>query len=98
LPGVRPAVDVCVITVGRLTCIANVYTIALIIRQANGYTKMIEKRQKTAQVNLRMRPELKCAAEKAAADDHRSLTALFEKVLTDYLKEHGYLPSEDDKI
>lgn len=70
---------------------------ALIIHQTNGCIKMIEKRQKTAQVNLRMLPELKCAAEKAAADDHRSLTALFEKVLTDYLKERGYLPFKDEK-
>src|SRR5436305_856040 len=31
---------------------------------------MAEKRIKTAQVNLRIRPELKTAAEKAASDDH----------------------------
>ncbi len=46
---------------------------------------------KTAQVNLRLQPSLKAAAERAAADDHRSLTSLIEKLLADYLKNHGYL-------
>ncbi|HEY5379908.1 MAG TPA: hypothetical protein VIJ78_10285 [Pseudolabrys sp.] len=49
------------------------------------------KRIKTAQVNLRIAPALKAAAEKAAADDQRSLTSLVEKLLTDYLRKHGYL-------
>jgi hypothetical protein len=48
-------------------------------------------RQKTAQVNLRIRPELKEAAEKAAAADNRSLTSLVEKLLTDHLKKSGEL-------
>jgi hypothetical protein len=52
---------------------------------------MTEKRLKTAQVNLRLVPALKAAAEKAAADDQRSLTSLVEKLLTDYLRKHGYL-------
>jgi hypothetical protein len=46
---------------------------------------------KTAQVNLRLQPSLKTAAEKAAAADHRSLTSLIEKLLSDYLKKRGYL-------
>jgi hypothetical protein len=46
---------------------------------------------KTAQVNLRLQPSLKKAAEKAAADDSRSLTGLVEKLLTDHLKKNGYL-------
>jgi hypothetical protein len=53
---------------------------------------MPEKRLKTAQVNLRIDPHLKAAADKAAADDHRSLTSLIEKLLSDYLKRRGYLP------
>lgn len=53
---------------------------------------MSQKRLKTAQVNLRILPDLKEAAEKAAADDQRSLTSLIEKLLTDYLKDKGYLP------
>ena len=52
----------------------------------------MQQRIKTAQVNLRMRPELKEAAEKAASDDHRSLTSLIEKLLADYLRKKGYLP------
>jgi hypothetical protein len=52
---------------------------------------MAEKRIKTAQVNLRIKPELKTAAEKAAGDDHRSLTSLIEKLLSDHLRKHGYL-------
>jgi hypothetical protein len=51
-----------------------------------------EKRLKTAQVNLRLLPEMKAAAEKAAADDKRSLTSLIEKLLDDHLRERGYLP------
>ncbi|MDD8023310.1 MAG: hypothetical protein PHX82_09410 [Paracoccaceae bacterium] len=47
---------------------------------------------KTAQINLRMAPSLKEAADRAAVDDQRSLTSLIEKLLTDYLKEKGYLP------
>ena len=37
------------------------------------------KRLKTAQVNLRVDPKLKDAADRAAADDQRSLTSLIEK-------------------
>jgi len=47
---------------------------------------------KTATLNLRIDPDLKAAADKAAADDQRSLTSLIEKLLTDYLKKNGYLP------
>jgi hypothetical protein len=49
------------------------------------------KRIKVAQVNLRIEPQLKTAAEKAAADDNRSLTSLIEKLLLDHLKKRGYL-------
>jgi hypothetical protein len=48
-------------------------------------------RQKSLQVNMRMRPELKAAADEAAADDHRSFASLVEKLLTDYCRERGYL-------
>jgi hypothetical protein len=52
-----------------------------------------EQETKTALVNLRIRPSLKQAAEKAAADDHRSLTSLIEKLLADHLRKKGYLKS-----
>jgi len=48
---------------------------------------------KTAQVNLRLQPSLKAAAEKAAAADRRSLTSLIEKLLSDYLQKNGYMKS-----
>jgi len=49
-------------------------------------------RTKTATLNLRIEPELKAAAERAATDDRRSVTSLIEKLLAEYLEEHGYLP------
>jgi hypothetical protein len=48
-------------------------------------------RSKSATLNLRIEPGLKKAAEKAAADDRRSLTSLVEKLLTEHLKAKGYL-------
>jgi hypothetical protein len=53
---------------------------------------MTEKRLKTAQVNLRLEPKLKAAAERAAASDHRSLTSLIEKLLIDHLKKSKLAP------
>jgi hypothetical protein len=52
----------------------------------------VPRETKSAQVNLRLQPSLKDAAEKAAIDDHRSLTSLIEKLLADYLRKKGYLP------
>jgi hypothetical protein len=46
---------------------------------------------KSEQVNVRMTPTLKSAAEEAAEAEHRTLTNLIEKLLTDYLRKHGYL-------
>ena len=50
------------------------------------------RENKTAQVNLRIAPSLKEAAEKAASADQRSLTSLIEKLLADYLRDKGQLP------
>jgi hypothetical protein len=41
---------------------------------------------KTAQVNLRLKPAMKAAAEKAAAAEHRSLTSYIEKLIADDLE------------
>jgi hypothetical protein len=49
-------------------------------------------RKKSTTLNLRIEPALKEAAEKAAADDRRSLTTLVEKVLAEHLVKRGYLP------
>jgi len=40
---------------------------------------------------LRIDPWLQEAATRAAAEDQRSLTSLVEELLTEYLREHGYL-------
>jgi hypothetical protein len=50
---------------------------------------MPEKRIKTAQLNLRLAPWLKAAAEKAAAADNRTLTSLIEKLLLDHIAENA---------
>ncbi len=42
-------------------------------------------------MSLRLPPEAKSAAEKAAKDDFRSLPSPIEKVLTEHLKVKGYL-------
>jgi len=47
--------------------------------------------RKTTQYYMRMDPEVKEAAERAASDDRRSLASLIDKLLTDYCLEHGYL-------
>jgi len=52
-------------------------------------TQMTRKRSAT--LNLRISPQLKELADKAATDDQRSLTSLIEKLLTDHLKKKGYL-------
>jgi hypothetical protein len=40
----------------------------------------------------RVRPlEVKAAAEKAAKDDVRSLSSLVENILTEWLRDEGYL-------
>jgi hypothetical protein len=54
--------------------------------------EMIQRR--SAQFNMRIDPELKAAAEKAAADDRRSLSSLIEKLLTDYCRDRGFLKPE----
>jgi predicted HicB family RNase H-like nuclease len=45
--------------------------------------------RETAQVNFRIDPDLKRAAELAALRDRRSLSSLIKKLLTDYCREQG---------
>ncbi len=47
---------------------------------------------KTATVTLRVDPEIKAAAEKAAAHDHRSLTNLIEVLLVNHCKSLNLYP------
>lgn len=46
---------------------------------------------KTAAISVRVQDDVKAAAEKAAAADSRSVASLVEKVLTQYLRQSGYL-------
>lgn len=52
----------------------------------------MQDRLKTAQLELRLDPELKEAAEKAAAAEHVSLASLVEKLLLDHCRERGLYP------
>jgi predicted HicB family RNase H-like nuclease len=45
--------------------------------------------RETAQINFRIDPELKKAAEEAAFRDRRSLSGLIKKLLMDYCRDEG---------
>lgn len=47
---------------------------------------------KSLPVSLRLPPDVKAAAEKAARDGARSFSSLLEELLTDHLRAKGYLP------
>jgi hypothetical protein len=47
--------------------------------------------QKSLPVSFRLPPDTKAALEKAARDDARSTSSLMEKLVTDWLKQNGYL-------
>ena len=50
---------------------------------------------KTNPLGVRLQPEVKAALERAARDDHRSLSSLIDKILVEWLRECGYLqPAE----
>lgn len=46
---------------------------------------------KTSAISVRVPDDVKAAAEKAAADDDRSLASYVERLLTHHLREKGYL-------
>ncbi len=51
---------------------------------------------KTSAISVRVSDEVKSAAEKAAADDSRSVASYVEKLLNEHLREKGYLrPTEE---
>lgn len=50
-----------------------------------------EHMAKTSAISVRVSDDVKAAAEKAAKDDSRSLAALTEKILSDWLRKNGYL-------
>jgi hypothetical protein len=48
---------------------------------------------RSAPFMLRLRPTVKAAGERCAADDNRSLAGLMEMLLIRHLRETGYLPA-----
>ena len=49
--------------------------------------------KRAALIGFRVEQAVKQAAERAAADDHRSLSSLMEKLLIEFLRQRGYLTS-----
>ena len=47
---------------------------------------------KTHPLGFRVEPEIKEALERAAKDDHRSVSSLIEKILIEWLKANNFLP------
>ncbi len=52
---------------------------------------------KTAVISIRTDPKLKEALEWCAAEDHRSLAGLVEKILSDFTAERGWYKPEMPK-
>lgn len=50
---------------------------------------------RSAAIAVRVEPNIKQAAEKAAGDDHRSVASLLEKLLVEHLRKTGYLPARN---
>ena len=50
--------------------------------------------QKSIPISFRLPPEIKIALEKAAKDDTRSVSSLMEKLVTDWLRDKGYLQND----
>jgi hypothetical protein len=46
---------------------------------------------KTPSLGIRLPPEIKEALQRAAQDDVRSVSSMAEKILTDWLREKGYV-------
>jgi hypothetical protein len=46
---------------------------------------------KTPSLGIRLQPEIKEALQRAAEDDVRSVSSMAEKILTDWLREKGYI-------
>lgn len=48
--------------------------------------------RKSVPISFRLKSETKQALEKAAEDDCRSVSSLLDKLVSDWLKDKGYLP------
>ena len=54
-------------------------------------TMSIKRELRNAPLGLRITPTLKAAIEQAASDDHRSVSSMAEKIITEWLVARGYL-------
>lgn len=55
----------------------------------------MEQERKTVQFMIRMRPSVKEAADKAAAQENRSLASFVETLLIQVLEQKGFLRREE---
>jgi hypothetical protein len=53
---------------------------------------------KTHSLGVRLQPAVKAALERAAKEDMRSLSSLIEKILTEWLRQRGYLPAASTEV
>jgi len=51
---------------------------------------------RSAAIGIRVQPEIKAAAERAAARDRRTVASLVEKVLVEWLEANGHLPKPEN--
>lgn len=49
---------------------------------------------KTFPISFRLSAEKKDALRRAAAEDSRSISSLIDKILSDWLRQHGYIESD----
>ena len=61
---------------------------------------VLNGREATESLELRIEPRVRRAAEKAAAEDGRSLASLVEMLLIDHLRARGFLrgPGSDEGL
>jgi len=57
-----------------------------------GQLQITTMSKKSFPISFRLPEETKLALEKAAKDDSRSVSSLLEKLVSDWLKDQGYLP------
>jgi hypothetical protein len=54
-------------------------------------------REKPVAISVRVDPELRKVAEKAALDDRRTIASVAKLALEEYLRARGYLPDNESK-
>jgi multiple sugar transport system ATP-binding protein len=65
----------------------------LAVRHYRSTTSEASTMARTASIALKVEPDLKAAMVRAARDDRRTVSALIEMLLEEWLTEKGYLPS-----